>query len=71
VTATHRNRIMFRDGSAIAAAEGGQIRLLSGYKGEDEADLRSHLGRALYAPRTSIRGVGHGRRESVTAVLAK
>jgi ATP-dependent Lhr-like helicase len=71
VTATHRNRIMFRDGSAIAAAEGGQIRLLSGYKDEDEADLRSHLGRALYPPRSSSRGVRYDRREPVTAVLAK
>jgi hypothetical protein len=56
VTATHRNRIMFRNGSAIAAVEGGQIRLLSGYRGENEADLRTHLGHALMTPRTT-----HGR----------
>jgi ATP-dependent Lhr-like helicase len=53
VTATHRNRIMFRNGSAIAAAEGGQIRLLCGYRGEDEADLRTHLGRALITRRNA------------------
>jgi ATP-dependent Lhr-like helicase len=70
VTATHRNRIMFRNGSAIAAAEGGQIRLLSGYKGEDQADLRTHLARALKTPRASARGRSTAARP-VAAVTAE
>ncbi|MGH7447602.1 MAG: Lhr family helicase, partial [Longimicrobiales bacterium] len=49
VTATQRNRILFRDGAAIAAAEGGRLRLLSGYRDEDELEVRSALGRALRA----------------------
>jgi hypothetical protein len=51
---------MFRNGSAIAAAEGGQIRLLSGYRGEDEADLRTHLGRALITRRNARGGSPDG-----------
>jgi ATP-dependent Lhr-like helicase len=47
VTATHRNRILFRDGAAIAAAEGGRLRPLSGYRDEDEHEVRRALARAL------------------------
>jgi ATP-dependent Lhr-like helicase len=50
VTAAPRNRILFRDGAAIAAAEGGGLRVLSGNPGGDELDVRSALGRALRVP---------------------
>jgi hypothetical protein len=47
VPATHRNRILFRDGAAIAAAEGGRLRMLSGHRSESEMELRAALARGL------------------------
>ncbi|HEX6133596.1 MAG TPA: DEAD/DEAH box helicase [Longimicrobiales bacterium] len=45
VTAAPRNRILFRDGAAIAAVEGGQLRILSGHTDEPDGELRAALGR--------------------------
>jgi ATP-dependent helicase Lhr and Lhr-like helicase len=50
VAASHRNRILFRDGAPVAAIEAGEIRLLSGHSGDNEDELRRALGRGAIAP---------------------
>jgi ATP-dependent Lhr-like helicase len=50
VTASLGNRILFRGGSAVAALEGGRVRLLSGYTSEAEHVLLSQLMRGPVAP---------------------
>jgi ATP-dependent Lhr-like helicase len=50
VLASHRNRILFRDGAPVAAVEAGEIRLLSGHAGDPEDELRRALGRGTIAP---------------------
>jgi ATP-dependent Lhr-like helicase len=46
VPASHRNRVLYRDGTAVAALEGGRVRLLAGHSGESEESLRRLLVRS-------------------------
>jgi ATP-dependent Lhr-like helicase len=50
VTASHRNRILIREGSAVAALEGRRVRLLEGHAGESEEELRRLLVHGPVAP---------------------
>jgi ATP-dependent helicase Lhr and Lhr-like helicase len=49
ITASHRSRILYRDGVPVAALDGGNIRLLSGHLDESEEELRRVLARSRVA----------------------
>jgi ATP-dependent helicase Lhr and Lhr-like helicase len=68
VAASPRNRILFRDGVAVAAFEAGQVRLLAELDGVDEQELRRILSRPVAVPapalRAYLRPAKSGRRRS-------
>jgi ATP-dependent helicase Lhr and Lhr-like helicase len=68
VAASPRNRILFRDGVAVAAFEAGRVRLLAELDGVDEQELRRILSRPVAVPapalRAYLRPAKSGRRRS-------
>ncbi|HUE95506.1 MAG TPA: DEAD/DEAH box helicase, partial [Longimicrobiaceae bacterium] len=50
VPASHRNRILYRNGSPVAALDGGSLRVLRNEDGNSEDELRRTLVRSRVAP---------------------